>query len=251
MTRFLLALIALAALTPMEQCLAQGGPPEWMHVRYVQVRPDMLQEWEDIQKNEVNPAIRKAGVPFRSVWQTAVFGDAFSFILVEPIEKFARFDEASPVESGAGKEESARIAAKLRKCIVSSRGVAGRFRTDLSILKALQRPPGLGIAVDITVEPSKRDEFEQFFKNEALPAWRKTEIDGLQVLQPVFGGVTNRYSMVFLVGKFAYLDGGPPLLKALGAEGMKKLEDRAAALIESEEITMYFYRDDLSYQPAE
>jgi len=35
----------------------------------------------------------------------------------------------------------------------------------------------------------------------------------------------------------------------LGAEGMKKLEEHASTLIDSESISLYLYRDDLSYQP--
>ena len=56
--------IAMSAL-----CLAQPTPPPpaRFFVTITQVKPEMLNEWMDIQKNEVNPMLKKAGIKQRTV----------------------------------------------------------------------------------------------------------------------------------------------------------------------------------------
>ncbi|HSF23385.1 MAG TPA: hypothetical protein VLE20_04090, partial [Blastocatellia bacterium] len=50
---------------------AEAPKPEWFSVAMVRVKPDMVAEWEDLQKNVVNPALKKAGVKDRGIFQTA------------------------------------------------------------------------------------------------------------------------------------------------------------------------------------
>ena len=48
------AIAAVLALFFATWCLAQTtapAAPSWISVTYVKVKPDMLQDWQDIQKN--------------------------------------------------------------------------------------------------------------------------------------------------------------------------------------------------------
>ena len=62
-----LAAIALAAIVAVSraQAPAQQTPPERIQVTIIQVKPDMQTTWEDLQKNEMIPAQKKAGLPWR------------------------------------------------------------------------------------------------------------------------------------------------------------------------------------------
>ena len=43
---------------PMAEATAQ----QWSSISVVRVKPDMVTDWQDLQKNVVNPALKKAGV---------------------------------------------------------------------------------------------------------------------------------------------------------------------------------------------
>jgi hypothetical protein len=79
------------------------------------VRPDMLTEWLDLQKNDVTPAYKKTGMTSHKVLQTA-FGTWLSLL---------RRSNPTPGSTGRrrvkalGAEGAARLHAKLRKCSVS------------------------------------------------------------------------------------------------------------------------------------
>ena len=56
--------------------------PAWMQVDIVSVVPDKFEDYRDLQFKEVNPALQKAGVPWRNVYQTAEFGNSYEIFLV-------------------------------------------------------------------------------------------------------------------------------------------------------------------------
>ena len=61
----ILAGVVLLAATLSTPSLAQ---PSMSRVTITHVRPDMLTEWVDLQKNEVDPALKKAGEKTRTVY---------------------------------------------------------------------------------------------------------------------------------------------------------------------------------------
>lgn len=79
-------------------------------------------EFENLIKNEFNPGFIKGGGTTNDIWQMA-FGNAFEYILVQPIGKFAEMDEPSPLEKRMGKEGAGAFFAK-----------AGKMITDLKTL---------------------------------------------------------------------------------------------------------------------
>ena len=61
---------------------AQQPPADrTLSVLVVSVKPDMLHEWTDLVKNEVLPALKKAGIPSVTAMQT-VFGNGNEFQLL-------------------------------------------------------------------------------------------------------------------------------------------------------------------------
>jgi hypothetical protein len=66
------------ALSLPALCSAQPAPAPApvSRVTITQVRPDMLNEWLDLQKNEVVPALKKARVATRTVYSSGLFGTA-------------------------------------------------------------------------------------------------------------------------------------------------------------------------------
>ncbi len=75
---------------------SKEAAPSWVLLSEIHVKPDMRQEWYDLQKNEVNPAFKKAGVSERAVWETVV-GDLGTYFSVVSLENFAQLDEPGAI----------------------------------------------------------------------------------------------------------------------------------------------------------
>jgi hypothetical protein len=71
-------------------------------VTITHVKPDMLTEWIDLQKNEVVPALKKAGVKTRTVYVSGLFGPAGEYATIQPFEKYAEFDGDNPLIKALG-----------------------------------------------------------------------------------------------------------------------------------------------------
>ena len=79
-----------------------SAPVAHSTVAMVHVKPDMLNEWLDLQRNEVVPALKKAGVKTRTVYTTGLFGTSGEYVVVTPFEKYAEFDQGSPLIKALG-----------------------------------------------------------------------------------------------------------------------------------------------------
>ena len=226
---------------------AQPKPVPFISVFVTKVKPDMSRDWEALQK-ELNAALRKGGIPWRSVSQTALFGDLYTFVSVTPIEKFAQFDGPSTTVKALGEEGSANLLGKLGRCTVEAHRYAMHFREELSIIKP--GPPG-GIAVVsfVRVAPGKRLEYEKFVKADVMPAMKKLDV-GYSVYEPVIGGNTNDWVSVTTMKGFGDLDSGVPIVRALGQAGADKIAMKAASIVSSLERIVSRARPDLSYLPA-
>jgi hypothetical protein len=86
--------VVLLAAALSNPCLAQSS---MSRVTITHVRPDMLTEWVDLQKNEVVPALKKAGEKTRTVYVSGLFGSSYEYVIITPIASFAQFDGDSPI----------------------------------------------------------------------------------------------------------------------------------------------------------
>src|SRR5258706_12114086 len=125
--------------------------PQWVSISVVRVKPDMVNEWLDLNKNTVIPALRKAGVKSRDAWLTAQFGEAFEYLFVTPVESLAQYDGESPVRKGLGEEGYQAYLEKARRMVTSVHTTAARARKDLSYEGKTSWPPKLIVVATIQV----------------------------------------------------------------------------------------------------
>lgn len=210
-------------------CSAQTAPapPTMSRVTITQVRADMLNEWLDLQKNEVVPGLKKAGVPSRTVYSSGLFGTAGEYVIITPMNKYADFDAGNPLSRSLGAEAAARLAEKLRKCTAGSHSYAITRLADLS--NATATPPQGLVSTRVRVTPDKFPMFETLVKTEVLPVWKKANVS-LTVSRRGFGANPNDITLSSGFGKFAELDAGNPLVRQLGPEGAAKVLGKFAAI---------------------
>ena len=87
------ALLLLGLLLPTTPAEAQDAPP-WLEMTIVQVDPARVGEFLAAQR-EISALDEEAGVPWRSVGRTAVFGDTYRFVITTPLANFAQLDRAA------------------------------------------------------------------------------------------------------------------------------------------------------------
>jgi hypothetical protein len=237
------ASIVVLATTLSTYCLAQQPSSNFYRVTITHVKPDMLNEWLDLQKNEVVPALKKGGVPSRTVVST-FFGNAGEYVQIQPFQKWADFDSPSPLVKALDAPGATRLNEKLRKCLVSQNSFEQQRLVDIS--NVLTPPPEVSVWVRYRIAPGKMNDFIAMVKSEVLPVYKKSKTF-LVVNRIGPGANTNDVIMVTGYQKYAQMDGGPFLTQQLGEDGAAKLAAKFAPFRTTVEVLVRHRVDDLSF----
>ena len=222
------------SLVPASVSLAQQQGSAPARTRYavtvVRIKPDMLNEWLDLQKNEVIPAQKKAGATQRTILQTAV-GNSFEYTILTPYPSFEAADGVGALARALGPEGAARLNAKTRKCIEQQRTYLSNRVNDLTI------DAGAAPVSRISVRralPGKQQEYLDFIKTDLLAAYKKAKADGKIAGYSVWirgvGAPVGEIALNIDYNKFADMDAGDPLVLALGQAAVTKLNAKRDSL---------------------
>lgn len=238
--------VFVACLSLSTLCLAQTAatPPTMSRVTITQVKADMLDEWLDLQKNEVTPALKKAGVRTRTVYSSGLFGTAGEYLTLTPIDKFADFDVQGPLVKALGAEAAARLNAKLRKCTESAHSYAIAPQADLG--NALSTPPQGLVTTRFRIAADKWPAFAAIIKSDVLPVYKKANVS-FTVNRRGFGGNPNDVTASTGFSKYADLDRGNALVRELGPDGYAKLVAKTIGIATVIDQVVRFRVADLSF----
>ena len=251
----LFLLLAASARTAAAQTPAAAAPPppprERLAVMVVNVKPEMAAEFDAMMKNETNPALAKAGVKWRDVWNTATFGDRFTYYIVRPVDKFADFDGLDPVEKGLGSREAYMAwLAKAGRMVNGVRTFIMNGYPEMSHMTDMKEPPKMAVVAFVSVTPGRSADYENYIKNDLLPVVKKSDVKGYWVHRTVLGGDTNEYVIVTLHDNYAELEKGPPQRRVLGPEGAMKLAQKLpAGTIAHMELIVLRLNPELTFRP--
>ena len=226
--------------------------PQFLNITVVSLKPGMNAEFQDFMKNTTNPALKKGGLMWREVWQsTAAGGDAFEYVMVSPVGKFAEYDGAGALEKGLGAQGFAAWQTKASSLVTSVHRFIARTRNDLSFERQPAGPHKLAVVTSIHVAPNRNSEFENYIKNDYMPVMKQAQVTYL-VTQTIFGGDANEYVTLTMRDSFADLDKGPVIVQALGEEGAQKLLQKLpAGIVVHVERSLSRLVPELSFMPAQ
>lgn len=240
-------LLAIASLATQPTAVAQQPPADRnISVVLVSVKPEMVEEWTALVKNEVLPALKKAGYTSVTALQT-VLGNTSEFQFVVPLEKMATLDLPPAIERGLGKEAGARLNAKLRRCTLVSRTYLA------TVVDSLSNPAPAGKTLPIRVyaryrpTPGKAAEYENVVKAEVLPAYKKAGIPMTYSRRGFGAQAAGEIVITTQHENFASLDGGPVLRKVMGEDAFAKLQSKNSGLRTIVDIIVRKHRPDLSF----
>jgi len=242
-------LVGIAVMYSLRTAGQQPAPQvQRSQVNVTWVKPDMIDEFLDFQVKQTLPALKKAGVPQRDLYQS-VLGPAFEFRSVTPITNFAERDSfASPIEKALGAAGYKEYNAAVRKLITSQ-----QISVIQSIADASYDPnPNATFRILVLsmdhVAPGRETEYLNYQKNDILPLQQKGQVKRRLVNQVVFGGDPMEYRTATYMDKYADLDTGPAVTRVLGAAGALELRKKTAGVISSTQRGVYVRLDALSYR---
>ncbi len=256
--RKLLIGVAIALTWPGIQVLAQqrgGGaqqpPPQRAFVQVAQIKPEMVDAFQNLVKTETIPALKKAGVPWLQTYAIGPFGQAFTTVALTPIANYAQFDEPSPIVKALGPAGAAAYNAKLRPMLVRAEALVQTFRQDLSITSNSTTPPPFVLVQTFQLLPGKGGDFANVMTQDFLPAYKKAGVKDLLVYVTNFGGPGGQFLVVQPLAKMAELDQGNPLQRAgLSQEALQQMNARRNAFISGNQTEVARFLPELSYGSA-
>jgi len=238
---------------PKGAATAQGAPADTskmplVNVTIVQVKPELLTEWQDFQKNETIPMLQKAGVKQRNAAST-VIGPAFQYAFLTPVTNFAERDGDSPVVKALGQDGARAYGQKLRRFIASQRTYAVRLRTDLMYQPDPNAQLPLAVVSQYSLVPGHAADFENYITADMMAAHKQLKTGGFTVYQPLFGGDGNGFVVVAWMSNFADLDQGPAIRRAFGAARAAAIQQKLAGIVAHVERTVSHFAPELSFKP--
>jgi hypothetical protein len=239
----------LISITGLAIAQNNTEPPKdsWIRVTSVRLKPEMVEEWQAIQKNEIVPAYKKAEIPGLSVWATSMFGNSFEYTLVAPIKEFEQFDGEGPLVKAMKPEDRVRVLDRLNKCTVSMHSEAFLSAADISIVKKDAGAPNIIMVNRIQLQPKNINAYLSYLKEEMKPVMAKADVDRWLVYRDIFGAEHTQIVTVRSMKNWAEIDAGPIAKRLLSAPDYAKVTEKGNALTESTSITMARYVKDLSY----
>jgi hypothetical protein len=231
------------------QAAAKPAPKrEMIQVTVVKVKPDLLNEWLEFQKNETIPMLKKAGAIRRDAWQTGIFGESGMYAFVVPIENFNQDDGDNPPLRALGADGARAYAEKNRRFLVSSHTFADETRPDLGNEVKMTGPPKLALLSNVQIAFGKGPDYEALVKSDLLPVMRKARL-GYAVSQTVLGGDINEFTTLIFYDSFADIGKGHPFDRILGADGSRQLTAKAVGIVTHVERSVIRYVPELSFAP--
>jgi hypothetical protein len=228
---------------PTAAAEATPAAPQWASVSVIRIKPDMTNEWIELNKNTIIPALKKAGVKERSCFTTAQLASHSSMPLLHRLLPSLMASRHCTRLWRAGLSV---LPEKARR-MVTSVTPADESRMDLSYVGKMTGPPNLAVVAAITVAPGRTEEFENLLKTVVLPAVKKGEAKGYFVTQTMLGGDISAYTTVTMYDSFADMAKGSPLVKGMGAAGYASFLRKTAGLVVKAERAVYRFNSELSF----
>ena len=206
----------------------------------VGVDPGQVDEFLAAQR-ELATLQQKAGVPWRVVSRTAVFGDTYRFVIVTPLAQFARLDRP-------GSPDPARMSVenRIQRTVTSRQTFALRTTPDIDNPLPDGRDPALMLVQLVSVVPGREQDYIRVMAEDVLPHFKEANMhhsSGALTL-----GGDSGYVHFFHLGNFAALDQGSPMARALGPEGALEVTAKLAGVLARTEQWVVRHLPDLSFR---
>ena len=217
---------------------------QWMRVDILEVIPEELDEFIEVQSERVNPALQRAGVPWRSAWRTAEFGNVYERTFVSPMEDLADLDRGGPLALSLDRRELDQLDERVRRTISGHRSYALRYRPELSVETANAGGLSLAWITTLEVAPGRLADWQAFMQ-QRLPQFRGDSVV-FGVYERYLGSGAAVWQLVENHASFTELDRPTIMQRALG-ERTSNIAAGLAGVVLSVERSVLRYDPELSF----
>ncbi len=248
-TTVVVGLIGLGCGLAFDVRAQESGAVDWMRVDVVNVVPQRLDDYIELQLEEVNPALQRAGVPWRAVWRTGEFGPTYELRTVTPITNLTDYDTGGPVARVMRPDRFSNLLDRVRSYTASRDSFVIRYRPELSAEVDDGRETYLSQNLYLEIAPGREAEWVGFLRR-SVPRFKSANAV-VGVYQPLFGPGPLRWLVVQRLTSFAELAQPSLLERAFGAQAGGVAAELTGVVL-SIEHTVLRYDAELSYStPAE
>lgn len=244
--RLLAVALCLIAYTPID-LLAQD-PPNMIHITRVKIKPDAVESYLKLLKEEVLPAYKKTDMQWIDAWEVFPYGDGAQFAFASEIKSFAMWDEAHPLLKVLGADGAMSLVAKLRQHAVSTNLSAYMVENDHSYRSNGEAKAAVLWEADVT--PGNHDRAMHWIKADLLPAMKKGGVVNFLVHSQLFGSSADLMAVVMLKD-FADLDNKHPVYRVHEPEEAKAIMARGEPLFSNDTTITLRRLPELSFNKAE
>jgi hypothetical protein len=240
LSRCVFAAVAFAALCL--PCWAQGN---LRTVLFVKVKIDQEDNWKASVKDYA-ALLKKAGSDRRyTVWESQ--SGPFEYAVVWYSEKFKDLGEDDPKMASSAADRTA-VFARLNGETDSLETWVDEMQPDLAITS--KEIPAFVRTGRSKVFPGKMDEVRSMFRDQIVPAVKKSGATDYGVAIARFGTPTNEVHSYIGLSGWGDIDGPIGAEKGMTPAEWKAFQTKLASVIESTEWTLWKYHPELSYIPS-
>ena len=237
------AVLVLVEAGSVARIVAQDAA-DWLRVDVVEVVPERLEAYVQLQINQVNPGMQQAGVPWRSVWRTGEFGNSYELQFVIPLGDLTDYDTGGPLARVMRPDRLKRLLDELRRSTVSRRVFVVQYRPELSVETDDLGSQFLARVSTIQIAPGRGGDWTAFLEKNRARFLGGGAVFG--VYQRLFGPEPMSWQIVVNHASFAELVQPSIIARALGGEPGTAAEELAGVMV-SVERTVLRYDPELSY----
>ena len=213
----------------------------WLDITIVQVKAGHQGEFEDLMK-KITAANIKAKRPPTGVYQV-VAGSPGTYHILTGMQKLAENDNPPPPPMKP--EEMANVVNRLLPTLAEGHILYARTFPQYQTQGDGDADAKLMLLRTVRVVAQRGDDFLKWVDNDLMPAMKKAKM-GVTVSQGIFGDSPQNYYFASPVANWAALDQPDPLRESMGAKAYQQMLDKLKGVIESNELTLLRFRDDLS-----
>lgn len=241
--------VVVAALLMLVEASAGNGlraqdASDWLRVDIVRTVPERLEEYIELQLNEVTPGLQAAGIPWRSVWRTAEFGNTYELHFVTPLGDLADYDVGGPLARVMELDRYQRLVDRLRRFTFSRESYAIRYRPDLSVESDAVGGLFLNRVTTVQIAPGRVGEWTAFLE-ERLPQFRAANLV-FGVYERVFGPAPTSWQIAENHTSFTELSQPNIIARTFGDQAEAQTAEIAGVVL-SVQRTVLRYDPELSY----
>ena len=227
---------------------AQGGQGVTrLQVVTFRVKPDKIETFLALEKGEVVPALKKAGIKSRQVYRTVV-GDANEFQVRTPVAGFEIYDEPSVLDRALDAKKATELRDRLNDCFES---VHVQFENRVNEFFVDPGNAPVQFASKYRPLPGKSFAYTQFYREYMNPVAKEAKQNGtfagMDYTVSQHGGEWGLITLNMYYDSFAPLDGEPPIAKTLGPEKTREMLAHGQGLIDPIEWIVRRRVADLSF----